>query len=430
MSAAWLLDKAHTVTVFEKEPWTGGHSHTVDAPLPGGSIPVDTGFIVYNERNYPNLTALFAHLDVPTSESEMSFAASLDGGRFEYAGTDLNGLLGQRSNVFRRRFWRMLADILRFYRQAPKSLAAQLDPEISLGAFLKAEGYDDSFVHDHLLPMGAAIWSTTAEAVLAYPAAAFVRFFENHGLLNVTNRPQWRTVAGGSREYVQRLTEPYRHRIRHTGVQSLRRGPNGVQVTDCSGHSEMFDHAMIATHADQALTLFEDADTQESRLLGDWRYSRNRVVLHRDPSLMPKRRRVWSSWNFLGGDTRSGQADGGALCVTYWMNRLQPLPTAENLFVTLNPVREPAPGSIIDEYDYTHPLFDAAALASQRELWSLQGHRRTWYCGSYFGSGFHEDALQSGLAAAEQLGGVKRPWSVAGENARITMVTAEQEAAA
>jgi len=427
MSAAWLLNQTHRITVYEKNDRIGGHSNTVDAPTDRGVEPVDTGFIVYNERNYPNLTALFDHLDVPTKDSEMSFAASLDGGALEYAGTNLNGLLGQRTNIVRPRFWRMIADLMRFYREAPSFLDEPSADDMSLGDYLRRENYGDVFIEDHLLPMGAAIWSTTAPELKYYPAAAFIRFFKSHGLLTINDRPQWRTVDGGSRQYVDRLTASYRDRIRFGGVRAIRRTANEVLVEDRNGAVDAYDHVVVAAHADEAFRMLSDADPMDERLLGGWRYTTNKAILHRDPSLMPKRRRVWSSWNFIGdpnADSRHG------LCVTYWMNRLQSLETGAPLFVTLNPVHEPAPGSIIREFEYTHPFFDQAALESQRRLWSLQGRRRTWYCGSYFGYGFHEDALQSGLAVAEQLGGLRRPWQVAGESGRICMLPAERAAAA
>lgn len=419
MSAAWLLNGRHQVTVYERQTWVGGHSNTVDAPTAQGATPVDTGFIVYNEHNYPNLTALFNYLGVPTKPSEMSFAASLNNGELEYSGTGLNGLLGQRGNLFKPRFWRMVSDLVRFYDQAPKFLLEDQREEISLNAYLLRNGYSDAFIHDHLLPMGAAIWSTTASEMRAFPASVFIRFFENHGLLRLQNRPQWRTVEGGSREYVNRLTENFRGRIRFGGVRSVRRMGAGVAVENHAGKIKVFDHVVIATHADEALKLLVDADSLETSLLGAWRYTANRAVLHRDPALMPKRRRVWSSWNFLAGDSAGAGRD---LCVTYWMNRLQSLDPADPLFVTLNPIREPARESIIGEFSYDHPFFDCAALATQDELWSLQGRRRTWFCGSYFGNGFHEDALQSGLAVAEQLGGLRRPWSVENENGRINIL--------
>lgn len=417
MSAAWLLNRGHRITVYECNGRIGGHSNTVDALTERSITPVDTGFIVYNELNYPNLTALFEHLGVRSKESDMSFAASLDGGAMEYSGTDLSGLLGQRMNLVRPRFWRMVADLLRFYREAPSFLDEPGCEELSLGDYLRRGNYSESFVTDHLLPMGAAVWSTTAREMRDYPAAAFIRFFKHHGLLLLKDRPQWRTVDGGSRQYVKRLTESYRHRIRFGGARSVRRMGSKVVVDDHQGNSEIYDHVVIATHADEAYRLLADPDPVETSLLGGWRYTKNRAVLHNDSSLMPRRRRVWSSWNFIGGQG----GDGEGLCVTYWMNRLQSLDPANPLFLTLNPVHEPAPGTIIREFDYTHPYFDRAALAAQKELWSLQGRRRTWYCGSYFGYGFHEDALQSSLAVAEQLGGIRRPWKVEGENSRINL---------
>lgn len=422
MSAAWLLNEGHDITVYEKNVRIGGHSNTVVAPGENGTVPVDTGFIVYNERNYPNLTALFRHLNVPVKNSDMSFAASLGNGTLEYAGTDLNRLFGQRRNVVRPRFWRMLRDLARFYRDAPAFLDEADADALSLAAYLQRECYGESFIEDHLLPMGAAIWSTTAQEIRDYPAVAFIRFFVSHGLLTVTGRPQWRTVDGGSREYVDRLTEPWRDRVRFGGVRAVRRTPNGVEVTEANGAIRLFDHAVIATHADEAFALLTDPDPLEQSLLGGWHYTKNRAVLHRDPTLMPRRRRVWSSWNFIDGDS-------DRLCVTYWMNRLQSINDKDPLFVTLNPVHEPAPGSVIYETEYTHPFFDNAALAAQHRLWSLQGRRRTWFCGSYFGHGFHEDALQSGLAVAEQLGGLRRPWAVDGESDRI-FLRAEMQAVA
>jgi predicted NAD/FAD-binding protein len=416
MSAAWLLIKAHRVTVYEQHDRIGGHSNTVDVATGEGTTPVDTGFIVYNERNYPNLTAMLDHLDVPTKESEMSFGASLDRGGFEYSGTGLNGILGQRRNLFRPRFWRMIRDIFSFYRAAPEILNDPLTDDISIGDYLCQKKYTDSFINDHLLPMGAAIWSTTAAEMKEYPAKAFVRFFESHGLLTLNDRPQWRTVDGGSREYVRRLTAAYRDRIVLNGVRAVRRMANEAVVEDMAGNVTAYDHVVVATHADEAAALLSDSDERESGLLGRWRYTSNRAVLHRDASLMPKRRRVWSSWNFIGDPDEGGE---NRLCVTYWMNHLQSLEMDEPLFLTLNPVREPTDGSIVGEFDYAHPLFDSDALATQPGLWSLQGYRRTWYCGSYFGYGFHEDALQSGLAVGEHLGGVSRPWNVSGMNDRL-----------
>ena len=448
LSAAWLLSQRHDVTVLEAEPRAGGHSNTVDAPGRDGLTAVDTGFIVYNTASYPNLIALFDHLGVPTAPSSMSFAVSLDEGRYEYSGSGIASLFGQPANLASPSHWRMIADTLRFFRESPRLLEAASDEHLTLGQYLASAGYSEAFISRHILPMAAAIWSTPSHDVLAFPAAAFVRFFANHGLLQVRDRPAWRTVVGGSREYVRRLVAAMPGCVAlGEPVLRIARCPRGVTITTAQG-ARVFDACVVATHADDALALLGDADADERTLLGAFHYQSNVAVLHRDPSLMPRRRRLWSSWNYLGSDARG---DGGAssgrrhvvmskpcfgmddmmrkqngagthasLSLTYWMNNLQPLGTASgDLFVTLNPGRDIATGAEIARFDYAHPMFDAAAMAAQRQLWRLQGRRGTWFCGSYFGYGFHEDGLQSGLAVAEDIGGVRRPWHVADPSGRI-----------
>ena len=423
LSAAWLLGKRHRVTVYESANRPGGHSNTVDAPSPNGPIPVDTGFIVFNDNTYPNLIALFAHLGVKTLASDMTFGVSLDGGRLEYAGTDLRSLFAQPSNLLSPRFWSMLRDLRRFYRDAPAQALTMADDR-GIGALLDRFGYSDAFRDDHLMPMAAAIWSASARELRDYPAANFIRFCENHGLLQISDRPTWRTVAGGSRVYVRHLTDALRPRLRlGTAVVSVQRRAGGVLIHDSNGGHDRFDDVVVATHADRALALLADADGAERALLGAFRYSSNKAVLHADTTLMPKRKRVWSSWNYLGDSASS------ALCVTYWMNRLQGLPNETPLFVTLNPARSPRPDTVVHTEMYEHPQFDAAAIRAQRSLWSLQGRRNTWFCGAYFGAGFHEDGLQAGLAVAEQLGGVRRPWTVAAESGRIHLAPAMDMAA-
>ncbi|HSC63862.1 MAG TPA: FAD-dependent oxidoreductase [Caldimonas sp.] len=413
LAAAWLLAQRHRVTLYEADARLGGHSHTVDVAARGAALAVDTGFIVYNEPAYPNLTALFAHLGVATQASEMSFAVSLDDGALEYSGNDLRGLFAQRGNLVNLRFWSMLRDLVRFYRSAPRDAArAGLMP---LDDYLDANGYGRAFREDHLYPMAAAIWSTPAAQIGRYPTEAFVRFCENHHLLQLSDRPAWRTVSGGSREYVRRLAAALGDRVRTgCGALAVRRDARGASVASAAGASERYDHVVIATHADQALRLLPDASDDERRVLGAFAYTTNRAVLHGDAALMPRRRAVWSSWNY-GADRRRSDA----LSVTYWMNRLQGIDERVPLFLTLNPAREPKPGLVHRTETYEHPLFDATAIRAQDELWSLQGRHRTWFCGAYFGAGFHEDGLQAGLAVAEAIGGVRRPWSVAGESARI-----------
>jgi predicted NAD/FAD-binding protein len=413
LSAAWLLSQRHHVSVFECDKRIGGHSNTVDV----GAVVVDTGFIVYNEVTYPNLTALFRHLGVPTKRSEMSFAVSLDKGRLEYAGTNLAGLFAQRRNLLSPRFWSMLSDLRRFYRNAARD-AATLGHGTTLDEYLSAAAYGAAFRDDHLYPMGAAIWSTPTGKIGSYPATAFIRFCDNHGLLRLTGRPIWRAVEGGSRAYVARLTENFADRIAiGRGIRRVRRIADAVEITDDRGYAEQFDHVVIGTHADQALRLLADPSEQESQLLGAFSYTENHAVLHSDPRLMPRRRGAWASWNYISRQV----GETNRLSVTYWMNRLQNIPEGTPLFVTLNPHQQPRPDLVIRRDTYHHPLFDAAAMAAQERLWSLQGVRNTWFCGAYFGAGFHEDGLQAGLAVAEALGGIRRPWAVPGESDRIRL---------
>lgn len=421
LSAAWLLSQRYDVTLIEADTRIGGHSNTFDVPGRKGPVPVDTGFIVYNTASYPNLIALFAHLGVPTAATDMSFAVSLDRGGYEYAGSSLATLFGQPSNVLSPAHWRMLVDTLRFFREGRRLAAAAADESLTLGRYLADAGYSEAFVTRHIMPMAAAIWSTPSEAALAFPLAAFVRFCTNHGLLQLTNRPEWRTVVGGSRAYVWRMLDSFGGEVvLGEPVLRIARSSDGATVITARG-GRRFDACVVATHADDALALLADADADERALLGAFAYARNRAILHSDAAAMPRRRRLWSSWNYLG----AGAGLDATLSVTYWMNNLQPLgASAPELFVTLNPSREIDAARTIATFDYAHPMFDKAAMAAQRQLWRLQGRRRTWFCGSYFGYGFHEDGLQAGLAAAEAIGGVRRPWSVPRESGRIHLAPA------
>ena len=416
LSAALMLGQRHDVTIYEKAGRLGGHSNTIDVPVAAQSVAVDTGFIVYNPGAYPNLTALFDFLDVATQASEMSFGVSLDDGRLEYSGGTLVGLLAQPGNVLRPRFWSMIRDVVRFYREAPAHLQGLERSGQTLGEFLTDQGYGVALAEDHLLPMSAAIWSTPELAMRDYPAAAFVRFFMNHGLLQIRRRPIWRTVTGGSRTYVNRLAASMRATIRmNAGALAVERKAVGVTVVSTGGTRETFDQVVIATHADQALALLAAPSLEERSILGSFRYSSNLCMTHRDVKLMPRRRAAWSSWNV----TRECNDRQERVCVTYWMNRLQALNIPEDIFVTLNPQPMPGDTHILHSQTYEHPLFDARAMAAQTRLWSLQGRNRTWFCGAYFGAGFHEDGLQAGLAVADAIGGVVRPWTVSGESDRI-----------
>ena len=410
LSAAWLLGKRHRVTLFEADGRIGGHSNTVDV----AGIPVDTGFIVFNEATYPNLTAMLRHLQVASDPTEMSFAVSLGGGAHEYSGSGLRGVFAQARNLVRPRFWTMLRDLLRFYREAPDDLAALANE--SLDDYLTRSEYSAAFREDHLYPMAAAIWSSPTLGIRDYPAASFIAFCRNHNLLQTGTRPPWHTVRGGSRTYVEALRSQFSGTMRcRTTVHQILRDADGVTLVTDRG-SERFDQVVIAAHADQALAILAEPDAAERDLLGKFAYSRNAAVLHSDVRQMPQRRKVWSAWNFL-----ASRDSAASPAVTYWMNRLQQLDTAVPMLVTLNPLTPPDPALVHWQGTYLHPVFDSAAIAAQDQLWSLQGRRNTWFCGAYFGAGFHEDGLQAGLAVAEQLGGLKRPWHLAEPSDRITV---------
>jgi predicted NAD/FAD-binding protein len=407
LGCAWLLSQRHAVEVYEAEPRLGGHTNTVDVPWRGRQVPVDTGFIVYNERNYPNLTKLFDHLAVPTHASDMSFGVSLDGGRLEYAGDSLGGLFAQKRNLLRPGFHRMLRDIQRFNRDAMSYLADPLREEVSLGDFLAVRGYGEAFCCHYLLPMGAAIWSASVDGMRAFPARNFLQFFANHGLLSINDRPAWRTVTGGAGVYVAKLSASYADQIRlATPVVAVVRSLDGVEVVDARGGRERFDQVVLACHADQALALIERPSAAERSILGAFRYQVNRAVLHQDASLMPRRRKVWSSWNYLAS---SETPDGMKVSVTYWLNRLQGIEPECLALVSLNPLRAPAPERVLGEFVYDHPQYTAESVAAQGRLGEIQGRDRLWFGGAHWGYGFHEDGLRSGLQVAAALG-VAPPW--------------------
>ena len=412
LSAGWLLSSAHDVVVYERDTRLGGHANTVGVPVGGGVVPVDAGFIVYNEPAYPNLTALFSHLGVATEEACMSFGASIGAGAVEYSGQTLSSVFADRRNLVSPTFLAMLVDIARFHADARRALATGLGHDISLNAFVAEKGYGRAFAEYFLKPMASAIWSTPSSKILDFSAAAFIKFYDNHGLLRVLNLPVWRTVTGGSARYVEKIAAPLAAKARlKTAVASVRRIEGRVEVRDAAGGADIFDDVVLACHADDALALLADAGEDERRLLGAFAYQKNRAFVHVDPAHMPRRRRAWSSWNYLG--------DGGCFAATYWMNRLQNLKTPCDIFVTLNPLAPIRDEAVVAEFDYAHPMFDVGAAQAQKELWSVQGRGGVWFCGAHFGQGFHEDGLQSGLAVAEAIGGVRRPWSVENESGRI-----------
>jgi predicted NAD/FAD-binding protein len=403
LSAALMLEREqHRVTLFEAERRPGGHTHTVDVTLEGVTAPVDTGFLVFNDRTYPNLVRLFSELGVRSTASEMSFSVGVGHAGIEWAGTDLRSLFAQPRNALRPDFWRMLADILRFNRETTAMQAAGRVWSTSLGEYLVEEGYGAAFRDWYLLPMAAAIWSSPKKDILDFPLPTFVSFCHNHGLLQIFDRPQWRTVEGGGREYVARIVDRLADVRLATPVRRIRRLRSHVEIDSASRPGERFDEVVLACHSDQALALLADPSINETRLLGRVRYQPNRVVLHTDTALMPKSRAAWAAWNYLADDDPRGDRP---VAVTYWINKLQPLPFATPVLVTLNPPFEPDPARILGEFDYSHPLIDGAAVVAQQALSFMQGQRRTWYAGAWLGHGFHEDGLKSAIDVVNGLRG-------------------------
>jgi predicted NAD/FAD-binding protein len=399
LASAYLLSRRHRVTLFESGSYLGGHTNTVDVELDGHRHPVDTGFLVFNDRTYPNLVALFAELGVESHQTDMSFSVSLDAGRLEWAGTNLNTVFAQRSNAFSPGFLGMLRDILRFNASAPRHLVQTTSSGCSLGTLLLDGGYGSNFRQHYLLPMAAAIWSSATSDILRFPAATFLRFCLNHALLQVTGRPQWKTVVGGGREYVRRMAATLDDVRLGTPVCAVRRHDTGVTVMTETGPQE-FDAIVMATHAPASLRLLDDADEGEREVLGAVRYQRNVAVLHTDAALLPRRQRVWSAWNYLGRRNEDRVGGDPAVCVSYLVNQLQPLPFSTPVVVTLNPIAQPVQDSELGRFNYEHPLLDLAAVRAQQDLPALQGRRRTWFAGAWTGYGFHEDGLKSALRVA------------------------------
>lgn len=399
--SAWELSKAGwSVALFEKDARVGGHTHTVvvsDGPDAG--TPVDTGFIVLNEKTYPGLHAFLAELGVKWRWSEMSFGYHDAGSGLQYAGTTISGLFAQRGNLLSPSFWSVVAGIARFGRSASADLETGALDALTLGEYLRSRGFSRAFVDHYAAPMGGAIWSTGLGEMMDFPARTFARFFKNHGLLSLVDRPRWQTVVGGSHSYVKAFLARFPGRVeRGAGVESLRRLPGGgVEVRAHGREPERFDRAVVACHADEALALLADPSDAEKRVLGAWHYLDNRTVLHTDESFMPPNRRAWAAWNYK---REQGEDGSSGVSVTYDMNRLQGLRSSRRYLVTLNPRREPRPGSILRDLNYKHPAYGFSAIRSQAELPSLSGVRDTWFAGSYHGYGFHEDAVRSALTVA------------------------------
>ncbi len=405
LGIASLLHPHQPITVYEKNDYIGGHARTLDLSINEHSFPVDTGFIVFNHRNYPLLTRLFSHLKVPTAPSNMSFGVTIQNGWLEYGTPKPHNLFAQKRNLFRPAFWKMLTDILRFNANAQSIV--QQHPTISLHDCLTQLNMGHWFIHYYLLAMGGAIWSTPLANMHHFPARSFIQFFNNHGLLTINSQPQWHTVQGGSRTYINRLISPFKSHIRtQTGATHVARTPNGVSITDTTGHTQTYDHVVFACHAPQTLALLHSPTPAEHAILSAFTTQPNRAILHRDTQLMPQRRHAWSSWVYRSHTPIDQEPH---VSLTYWMNNLQPLPTTTPVLVTLNPSTPIPPHLIDNDHTFYHPLFDQRAIQAQSELSAIQGVDRIWFCGAYQRYGFHEDGLASAVAVAEQMG-ITPPW--------------------
>jgi predicted NAD/FAD-binding protein len=410
LAVAHTLKDHADITVFEAGDYFGGHTHTVDITLPTPKGPVthgvDTGFLVFNERTYPNLINLFAELNVETAPSDMSFSVkvpgALKGKTLEWSGTDLNSVFAQRGNLVNPRFWRMLADVMRFNALCTRIAKEQREKELQqpLSDFLRTHKFSEPFRDWYFLPMLGCIWSCPTDQMLQFPVATMIRFCHNHGLIQVTNRPQWFSVVGGARHYVEKILAGVHDKRLNTPVRLIERDAHGVRIiTD--GHAERFDQVVIATHTDQALGMLREASGEERSLLGAIRYQDNRAVLHTDASVLPANPKTWAAWNYERA--ASSERESSRVCLHYLLNRLQRIPFEQPVVVSLNPLQAIDPATIVGEYDYAHPVFDLGAIAAQKRLPVLQGQKHTWYAGAWTGYGFHEDGLKSGLQVGRAL---------------------------
>jgi predicted NAD/FAD-binding protein len=410
LAVAHTLRDHAEITVFEAGDYFGGHTHTVDITLPTPKGPlthgVDTGFLVFNERTYPNLINLFAELNVETAPSDMSFSVkvpgALNGKTLEWSGTDLNSVFAQRGNLVNPRFWRMLLDVMRFNALCTRIAKEQREKDLQqpLSDFLRTHKFSEPFRDWYFLPMLGCIWSCPTDQMLQFPVATMIRFCHNHGLIQVTNRPQWFSVVGGARHYVEKILAGVHDKRLNTPVRLIERDAHGVRiVTD--GQAERFDQVVIATHTDQALSLLREASGEERNLLGAIRYQDNRAVLHTDASVLPANSKTWAAWNYERAV--SSERESSRVCLHYLLNRLQRIPFEQPVVVSLNPLQAIDPTTIVGEYDYAHPVFDVAAIEAQKRLPSLQGQQHTWYAGAWTGYGFHEDGLKSGLQVGRAL---------------------------
>lgn len=402
LSAAYLLHTSHDITLYEKNKSVGGHSRTITLNIDEHDVPVDTGFIVFNKRNYPLLTGLFEHLGVDIDKSDMSFGVSVENGQIEYGS---KGMFAQKRNLLRPKFWGMILDILRFNKNSLSMINGQ--PDITLRDFLDQMKMGDWFRRYYLQAMGAAIWSCSVETILDFPAQTFLNFFKNHGLLTINDHPQWYTVKGGSREYIKKITAGFSENIKTSAaVMSVKRFDTHVTIEDINGNKRDYDHVIFACHADQALSILKDATAEEREVLGSFSYQNNHVVVHADTSFMPQHKNAWASWVYL---SQNAQDQQNVVSLSYWMNNLQQLGTIKPVIVTLNPQKQTLPELVYDRHDFSHPVFTLQAIKAQRIFHKIQNQNRTSFCGAYHRYGFHEDGLLSAVNVAKDLG-VSVPW--------------------
>lgn len=404
LGAAWLLNKSYDITMYEQNNYIGGHANTIDIIYNNKNISVDTGFIVYNEVNYPNLVSIFKKLDVKTIKSNMSFGVTINNGEIEYSGANITSIFAQKSNLLKIQFWQMLYGILKFNSAALNFIDD--GQNLTLGQYLAQQKLSESFKFHYLLPMASAIWSSDIEDILNYPVKTFIKFFENHGLLRITNQLQWYSVQNGSKEYIKKFTKDFADRIvLNCKIKKIIRSANNVKIVDSNGIENTFDHVVIASHADQAIEMLDKPSNLEQELLSKFKYQNNLAILHKDLKVMPKRLNAWASWVYKMKINK----DKTSSSITYWMNLLQSIDKNFPLFVTLNPIDHIAQKNIFATINYRHPIFDQEAIEAQENLNKIQGINRTWFCGSYHKYGFHEDGLSSGLRVANMLG-LKTPW--------------------
>jgi predicted NAD/FAD-binding protein len=428
LTAAYVLSPKHDVTVFEASDILGGHTATKDIHYKGRDYVIDTGFIVFNDWTYPNFQKLLAQLNVGSKPTDMGFSVCCEKTGLEYSGTNLNTMFAQRKNIFSVKHWCMIRDILRFNKEALKDVnSGGSYLEMTVGEYLQQKNYSDIFADKYLIPMGAAIWSASTKVMKNFSLQFFVHFFRNHGLLSVTDRPQWHVVEGGARAYIEPLTQRFKNNIcLNSAIKSIKRGADGVVITTVHGHSEIFDQVIIAAHSDQALAMLDDPSIEETQLLSAIEYQKNEVVLHTDISLLPERRSTWSSWNYritnddghssstnrVSNDVKNGRnKDATKQCVddklpvlTYDMNILQSIKSETTFCVTLNKTDAINPDKILGTYHYDHPVFSRESLAAQKKWETINGVNKTWFCGAYWANGFHEDGVLSALRVAEKLG--------------------------